>query len=134
MEVILHKIVLLVEGIQMVNIQIKSELLWWSWKYWIYIVNFKVCHFTNLSSPFAIVFYSTMPKEVQNMISKALSIKTSLIIQENQFNVKVFLMQLSAFSLIVFSDSNIDYDFKLDQRLKLSKLNTYSSIIQHDGS
>ena len=38
-------------------------------------------HFTpNLSSPFTIVFYSTMPKEVQNIISKALSTKTSLAI------------------------------------------------------
>ena len=92
-------------------------------------------HFTpNLSSPFAIVFYSTMPEEAQNMISKALSIKTSLTIQENQFNVEISLMQLSASSPIIFSDLNINHDFKLDQRLKPSKSNTYSSIIQHDGS
>ena len=93
------------------------------------------CHFTpNFSSPFTIVFYSTMPKEAQNMISKTLSTKTSSVIQENQFNVEVSLTQLSASSPIVFSDSNINHDFKLNQRLKLSKSNTYSSIIQHDDS
>ena len=92
-------------------------------------------HFTpNLSSPFAIVFYSTMPEEAQNTIPKALSTKTSSAIQENQFNAEVSPTQLSASSPIAFPDPNIDHDFKLDQRLKPSKSNTYSSIIQHDGS
>ena len=87
-------------------------------------------HFTpNFSSPFTIVFYSTMPEEAQNTIPKALSTKTSSAIQENQFNAEVSPTQLSASSPIVFPNPNINHDFKLDQRLKLSKSNTYSSII-----
>ena len=73
---------------------------------------------------------------MQNTILKALSIRTSLVIQENS-DVQVSLMQLSAyvsFSLSMFVNSNINYNFKLNQRLKSSKSNTYSSIIQHDGS
>ena len=126
MKMILHK--------QKQAVMMKLEILnlYHEFQSWHEIV---FCHFTpNLSSPFAIVFYSTMPEEAQNMISKALSTKTSLAIQENQFNVKISSTQLSTFSLIMFPDSNINHDFKLDQRLKLSKLNTYSNIIQHDDS
>ena len=106
MKVILHK----QEWAVMVKLEILD--LYCKFQSWHEIV---FHHFTlNFFSLFIIIFYSTIPEEVQNTIPKTLLIKTSLIIQENQFNVKVSLMQLSAFSLIVFSNSNIDHDFKLN--------------------